>query len=67
MWFAGTIAAMSSITYPAISAFVSAHAEADQQGKIRYGYINSLYYHDEGHCFSGTGRYIKYLKLTPVL
>lgn len=32
MWFAGTIAAMSSITYPAISAFVSAHAEPDQQG-----------------------------------
>ena len=32
MWAAGAVAAMGSITYPAISAFVSAHAEADQQG-----------------------------------
>ncbi|KAH3733184.1 hypothetical protein DPMN_039609 [Dreissena polymorpha] len=32
MWTGGAVAAMSSITYPAISAFVSAHAEADQQG-----------------------------------
>ena len=33
MWAAGAVAAMGSITYPAISAFVSAHAEADQQGR----------------------------------
>ena len=32
MWTAAAVAAMSSITYPAISAFVSSHAEADQQG-----------------------------------
>ena len=30
---AGAIAAMGSITYPAISAFVSAHASPDSQGK----------------------------------
>lgn len=29
---AGCIAAMSSVTYPAISAFASSHASADQQG-----------------------------------
>ena len=33
MWAAGAVAAMGSLTYPAISAFVSAHAEADQQGR----------------------------------
>ena len=33
MWVAGSIASMGSITYPAISAFVSNHAEPDQQGK----------------------------------
>ncbi|NXO94853.1 MF14B protein, partial [Certhia brachydactyla] len=33
MWAAGAIAAMSSITFPAISALVSRNAEADQQGK----------------------------------
>lgn len=32
MWVAGTVAAISSITYPAISAFVSSQASADQQG-----------------------------------
>lgn len=32
MWMAGCIAAMSSVTYPAISAFASSHASADQQG-----------------------------------
>lgn len=31
---AGCIAAMSSVTYPAISAFASEHAAPDQQGKI---------------------------------
>ena len=32
MWLAGGIASLGSITYPAISAFVSKHAETDQQG-----------------------------------
>ena len=32
MWVAGSVAAMGSITYPAISAFVSNHAASDQQG-----------------------------------
>ena len=30
---AGGMAAMSSIAYPSISSFVSAHASADQQGR----------------------------------
>ena len=33
MWAAGSLAAMASISYPAISAFVSMHADADKQGK----------------------------------
>lgn len=33
MWAAGAVAAMSSITFPAISALVSRNAEADQQGE----------------------------------
>lgn len=41
MWVAGTIAAMSSITYPAISAFVSAHADADQQG-VAQGVVTGI-------------------------
>ncbi|CAG2225080.1 Hippocampus abundant transcript 1 protein,Hippocampus abundant transcript-like protein 1 [Mytilus edulis] len=32
IWMAGCIAAMSSVTYPAISAFASEHAAPDQQG-----------------------------------
>jgi len=35
MWAAGILAAVSSITYPAISAFVSMHADADQQGLVQ--------------------------------
>ncbi|NXC32527.1 MF14B protein, partial [Campylorhamphus procurvoides] len=35
MWAAGAIAAMSSITFPAISALVSRNAEADQQGVVQ--------------------------------
>ena len=34
MWVAGVFAASSSITYPAISAFVSSQANPDQQGKL---------------------------------
>lgn len=33
------MAAVSSITYPAISAFASSHASADQQGKRFYLYL----------------------------
>lgn len=32
MWFAGGLAALSSITYPSISAFVSVYAKENQQG-----------------------------------
>lgn len=35
MWAAGILAAVSSITYPAISAFVSMHADADKQGLVQ--------------------------------
>lgn len=33
MWFAGILASLGSITYPAISAFVSIHSNVDTQGK----------------------------------
>ncbi len=41
MWSAGVLAAISSISYPAISAFVSMHADADKQGlvQVRSGYL----------------------------
>ncbi|CAL8070459.1 unnamed protein product [Calicophoron daubneyi] len=32
LWIAGGVAAMGSLTYPALSAFVSNHSAADQQG-----------------------------------
>eukprot|EP00095_Tigriopus_kingsejongensis_P008958 snap_masked-scaffold334_size202906-processed-gene-0.7 protein:Tk08958 transcript:snap_masked-scaffold334_size202906-processed-gene-0.7-mRNA-1 annotation:"hippocampus abundant transcript 1 protein" len=35
MWAAGLLASVSSITYPAISAFVSMHADADKQGLVQ--------------------------------
>lgn len=35
MWGAGILAAVASITYPAISAFVSIHSNADQQGVVQ--------------------------------
>ncbi|XP_053787904.1 hippocampus abundant transcript-like protein 1 [Vidua chalybeata] len=35
VWAAGAVAAMSSITFPAISALVSRNAEADQQGVVQ--------------------------------
>ncbi|NXS76672.1 MF14B protein, partial [Pandion haliaetus] len=34
MWAAGAVAAMSSVTFPAISALISRNAESDQQGII---------------------------------
>ncbi|OWF45741.1 hippocampus abundant transcript 1 protein-like [Mizuhopecten yessoensis] len=41
MWVAGCMAAMSSVTYPAISAFASSHASADQQG-VAQGVITGI-------------------------
>nr|XP_033784482.1 hippocampus abundant transcript-like protein 1 [Geotrypetes seraphini] len=35
MWAAGAVAAMSSITFPAISVLISHNAEADQQGVVQ--------------------------------
>lgn len=35
MWGAGILASMSSITYPAISAFVSVHSTPDRQGVVQ--------------------------------
>ncbi|XP_058795130.1 hippocampus abundant transcript 1 protein isoform X2 [Phymastichus coffea] len=35
MWAAGLLASISSITYPAISAFVSMHSDADKQGLVQ--------------------------------
>jgi len=35
MWSAGILAAVSSISYPAISAYVSMHADADKQGLVQ--------------------------------
>jgi len=32
MWSACFLAAISSVTYPAISSFVSIHSDADKQG-----------------------------------
>ena len=41
MWFAGSLAALSSITYPSISAFVSIYAREDQQGLVQ-GMVNGV-------------------------
>lgn len=35
MWAAGILASISSISYPAISAFVSMHSDADRQGVVQ--------------------------------
>lgn len=35
MWLSGVIASLSSITYPAISAYISAYADADKQGLVQ--------------------------------
>lgn len=41
MWAAGAVAAMSSITFPAVSALVSRTADPDQQGKtLAYRFIS---------------------------
>ena len=36
MWAAGTLASLSSLSYPAISALISCNADSDQQGKYIY-------------------------------
>jgi len=41
MWAAGAVAAMSSITFPAVSALVSRTADADQQGRLCPNALNS--------------------------
>ncbi|KAF7257211.1 hypothetical protein EG68_05837 [Paragonimus skrjabini miyazakii] len=41
LWSAGLIAAMGTVTYPALSAFVSKHAAADQQG-VAQGLITGI-------------------------
>lgn len=41
MWAAGILASISSITYPAISAFVSMHSDADKQG-LAQGMITGM-------------------------
>ncbi|CAL1542359.1 unnamed protein product [Lymnaea stagnalis] len=41
IWLAGTMAAMSSIAYPSISSFVSAHASPDQQG-VAQGVVTGI-------------------------
>lgn len=35
MWITGVIASLSSITYPAISAYISTYADADKQGLVQ--------------------------------
>lgn len=35
MWAAGILASLGSITYPAISAFVSIHSNVDTQGMFK--------------------------------
>jgi MFS family permease len=41
IWFAGLLAAISSISYPAISAFISNHASADSQG-VAQGMVTGI-------------------------
>ncbi|CAF5184114.1 unnamed protein product, partial [Rotaria magnacalcarata] len=41
MWFAGGLAALSSVTYPSISAFVSVYAKENQQGLVQ-GMVNGV-------------------------
>ena len=46
MWAAGSLAAMSSLAYPAISAMVSCNADPDQQGMVPcVGHPNQIYMH----------------------
>lgn len=38
MWIGGVLAAFSSITYPAISSYVSMYADPDKQGLVQVNY-----------------------------
>jgi len=40
MWSACFLAAISSVTYPAISSFISIHSDADKQGNKLFCYYN---------------------------
>jgi MFS family permease len=42
MWAAGILAALSSITYPAISSFVSTHSDPDKQGIVEKDFFGEL-------------------------
>ena len=42
MWFAGGLAALSSVTYPSISAFVSVYAKDNQQGNEKKSEQDSI-------------------------
>uniref|UniRef100_A0A673WRW6 Hippocampus abundant transcript 1 protein n=1 Tax=Salmo trutta TaxID=8032 RepID=A0A673WRW6_SALTR len=65
MWAAGAVAAMSSITFPAISAIVSRNADSDQQGVVQgmitgiRGLCNGL-----GPAFYGFIFYLFHMELT---
>ncbi|XP_014047397.1 hippocampus abundant transcript 1 protein [Salmo salar] len=67
MWAAGAVAAMSSITFPAISAIVSRNADSDQQGVVQgmitgiRGLCNGL-----GPAFYGFIFYLFHMELTDV-
>ena len=41
MWFAGGLAAVSSLIYPSISAFVSLYAKDNEQGSIDINLLSS--------------------------
>ena len=43
MWFTGGLAALSSITYPSISAFVSVYAKENQQGEAKMKKSRKIY------------------------
>lgn len=41
MWAAGLLAAMSQLTYPSVSAFVSIQSDRDRQGTVQ-GVVNGI-------------------------
>ena len=45
MWAAGTLAAMSSLSYPAISALISCNADADKQGMFLFILFIFIYFY----------------------
>lgn len=56
MWAAGAVAAMSSITFPAVSALVSRTADADQQGRFCPILRVLLREHCEDRCGTGVAQ-----------